>query len=102
MTDEITKDLIVLDEKFDNYEILYRNLFELQTQRYLIDNCILFSPPESIPIPENFKILYKSLYHYKSFEKNQHFYENILQAMEYVTKVKFKRKKFKKIILRKI
>eukprot|EP01080_Neovahlkampfia_damariscottae_P005296 gene5296-8914_t len=85
MTEEITNPNEAKSNEI-NYEILYQNLLESQTQRYIIDNSILFSPPQFSNIPEDFKILYKSLNYYNSFEINQHFYENVLQALEYVTK----------------
>jgi hypothetical protein len=84
------------EEKIEKYQLLCQKIIEKQTQRHIIDKTILFSPPEFSFVPQSFKILYKSLVHWEAFEKNPNFYENVLEALEYVTKVKKNLKKLKK------
>jgi hypothetical protein len=84
------------EEKIQKYQLLCQKLVEIQTQRHIIDKTILFSPPEFSFVPQSFKILYKSLVHWEAFEKNPNFFKNVLEALEYVAKVKKNKRILKK------
>lgn len=62
--------------------------FNLDTERYIIDNAILLAPVEyDNELPVALKILYLTTLKWNAFHSNQKYGENILKAIEWTLQV---------------